>query len=55
MLGVNNSDSSIRQVLKQLEIDGYIKIESAVNTNKYILNVDKLINNYSLEEINKYN
>ena len=54
MLGVNNSDSSIRQVLKQLEIDGYIKIESAVNTNKYILNVDKLINNYSLEEINKY-
>ena len=54
MLGVNNSDSSIRQVLKQLEIDGYIKIENAVNTNKYILNVDKLINNYSLEEINKY-
>ena len=54
MLGVNNSDSSIRQVLKQLETDGYIKIESAVNTNKYILNVDKLINNYSLKEINKY-
>ena len=54
MLGVNNSDSSIRQVLKQLETDGYIKIESAVNTNKYILNIDKLINNYSLEEINKY-
>ena len=53
MLVLNNFENSIRQILNQLEVDEYIKIESAVNTNKYILNVDKLINNYSLEDINK--
>ncbi len=54
MLVLNNFENSIRQILNQLEVDEYIKIESAVNTNKYILNVDKLITNYSLENINQY-
>ncbi len=54
MLGVNNSESSIRQVLKQLQEDSYIKIENNTNINRYIINVDKIINNYTLDDINKY-
>ena len=54
MLGVNNSESSIRNVLNQLEEDNYITIESSNNINTYIINTDKIINNYSLEDINKY-
>lgn len=55
MLGINNSESSIRNALNQLIEDNYITdVTNINNTNKYILNVDKLINNYSLEDINKY-
>lgn len=54
MLGVNNSESSIRNVLNQLEEDNYITIENSNNINTYIINTDKIINNYSLEDINKY-
>ena len=54
MLGVNNSESSIRNVLNQLEKDNYITIENSNNINTYIINTDKIINNYSLEDINKY-
>ncbi len=54
MLGVNNSESSIRNVLNQLEEDNYITIESSNNINTYIINTDKIINNYSLDDINKY-
>lgn len=54
MLGVNNSESSIRNVLNQLEEDNYITIESSNNINTYIINTDKIINNYSLEDIKKY-
>lgn len=55
MLGINNSESSIRNALNQLIEDNYITDVTNINkTNKYILNVDKLINNYSLEDINKY-
>lgn len=54
MLGVNNSESSIRQVLKQLQEDSYIIIENNTNINRYIINVDKIINNYTLDDINKY-
>lgn len=54
MLGVNNSETSIRNVLNQLEEDNYITIESSNNINTYIINTDKIINNYSLEDIKKY-
>lgn len=54
MLGVNNSESSIRNVLNQLEEDNYITIENSNNINTYIINTDKIINNYSLEDIKKY-
>ena len=54
MLGVNNSESSIRNVLNQLEEDNYITIESSNNINTYIINTDKIINNYSLDDIKKY-
>lgn len=54
MLGVNNSESSIRNVLNQLEEDNYIIIENSNNINTYIINTDKIINNYSLEDIKKY-
>ncbi len=54
MLGVNNSETSIRNVLNQLEEDNYITIESSNNINTYIINTDKIITNYSLEDINKY-
>ncbi len=54
MLGVNNSESSIRNVLNQLEEDNYITIESSNNINTYIINTDKIITNYSLEDIKKY-
>ena len=36
MLGVNNSESSIRNVLNQLEEDNYITIENSNNINTYI-------------------
>ena len=52
MLGVNNSETSIRNVLNQLEEDNYITIESSNNINTYIINTDKIITNYSLEDIN---
>ncbi len=54
MLGVNNSETSIRNVLNQLEEDNYITIENSNNINTYIINTDKIINNYSLEDIKKY-
>lgn len=54
ILGVNNSESSIRNVLNQLEEDNYITIENSNNINTYIINTDKIINNYSLEDIKKY-
>ena len=54
MLGVNNSESSIRNVLNQLEEDNYITIENSNNINTYIINTDKIITNYSLEDIKKY-
>lgn len=56
MLGVNNSESSIRNVLNQLAEDNYITIDTDknVNINTYIINTDKIINNYSLEDIKKY-
>lgn len=54
MLGVNNSETSIRNVLNQLEEDNYITIESSNNINTYIINTDKIITNYSLEDIKKY-
>lgn len=54
MLGVNNSESSIRNVLNQLEEDNYITIENSNNINTYIINTDKIINTYSLEDIKKY-
>ncbi len=56
MLGVNNSETSIRNVLNQLEEDNYIAIDTDKNNNinTYIINTDKIINNYSLEDINKY-
>lgn len=56
MLGVNNSESSIRNVLSQLAEDNYITIDTDknVNINTYIINTDKIINNYSLEDIKKY-
>ena len=43
MLGVNNSETSIRNVLNQLEEDNYITIESSNNINTYIINTDKII------------
>ncbi len=56
MLGINNSESSIRNVLNQLAEDNYITIDTDknVNINTYIINTDKIINNYSLEDIKKY-
>ena len=42
MLGVNNSESSIRNVLNQLEEDNYITIDTTknVNINTYIINAE---------------
>lgn len=54
MLGVNNSETSIRNVLNQLEEDNYITVESSNNINTYIINTDKIITNYSLDDIKKY-
>ncbi len=54
MLGVNNSESSIRSILKQLIMDDYIAAELVYGVYNYKINVSKITNNYSADDINKF-
>ena len=54
MLGVNNSESSIRSILKQLIADDYIAAELVYGVYNYKINVSKITNNYSADDINKF-
>ncbi len=54
MLGVNNSESSIRSILKQLIADDYISAELVYGVYNYKINVSKITNNYSADDINKF-
>ncbi len=54
MLGVNNSESSIRAVLKQLVEDDYIDAELVYGVYNYKINVSKITNNFSIEDIEKF-
>ena len=54
MLGVNNSESSIRSILKQLVVDDYISAELVYGVYNYKINVSKITNNYSADDINRF-
>ncbi len=54
MLGVNNSESSIRSILKQLIADDYISAELVYGVYNYKINVSKITNNYSADDINRF-
>ncbi len=54
MLGVNNSESSIRSILKQLIADDYLSAELVYGVYNYKINVSKITNNYSADDINKF-
>ncbi len=54
MLGVNNSESSIRSILKQLVADDYISAELVYGVYNYKINVSKITNNYSADDINRF-
>ena len=53
MLGVNNSESSIRLILKQLIADDYLSAELVYGVYNYKINVSKITNNYSADDINR--
>ena len=54
MLGVNNSESSIRLILKQLIADDYLSAELVYGVYNYKINVSKITNNYSADDINRF-
>lgn len=54
ILGINNSESSIRLVLKQLISDNYLSSELVYGVYNYKINVSKITNNYSSEDIDKF-
>ena len=54
MLGVNNSESSIRSILKQFIVDDYLSAELVYGVYNYKINVSKITNNYSADDINKF-
>lgn len=54
MLGINNSESSIRLVLKQLILDNYLSSELVYGVYNYKINISKITNNYSNEDIEKF-
>ena len=54
ILGVNNSGSSIRLILKQLIADDYLSAELVYGVYNYKINVSKITNNYSADDINRF-
>lgn len=54
MLVVNNSESSIRLILKQLIADDYLSAELVYGVYNYKINVSKITNNYSADDINRF-
>lgn len=54
MLGINNSESSIRNILKQLIADNYLNAELINGIYNYKINFSKITNNYNAEDISKF-
>lgn len=54
MLGINNSENTIRSVLKKLIADDYLDAELVYGVYNYKINVSKITNNYSTTDINKF-